>query len=74
MYNPIVTHDCGLMAAIPDNIRTELGDLYDFERELVGGGMARVFLAVDRELHRRVVDKSSAAGDGAGSIGEALSQ
>lgn len=46
-----------LMAAIPDNIRTELGDLYDFERELVGGGMARVFLAVDRELHRRVVVK-----------------
>jgi serine/threonine-protein kinase len=45
------------MAAIPDNIRTELGDLYDFERELVGGGMARVFLAVDRELHRRVVVK-----------------
>ncbi len=27
------------MAAIPDNIRTELGDHYDFERELVGGGM-----------------------------------
>src|SRR5215203_1516784 len=46
-----------LMAAIPDNIRTELGDHYDFERELAGGGMARVFLAVDRELHRRVVVK-----------------
>ena len=45
------------MAAIPDNIRTELGDHFDFERELVGGGMARVFLAVDRELHRRVVVK-----------------
>ena len=45
------------MTAIPDNIRRELGDLYDFERELVGGGMARVFLAVDRELHRRVVVK-----------------
>jgi eukaryotic-like serine/threonine-protein kinase len=45
------------MAAIPDNIGTELGEHYDFERELVGGGMARVFLAVDRELHRRVVVK-----------------
>ena len=45
------------MPAIPDNIRAELGDHYDFERELVGGGMARVFLAVDRELHRRVVIK-----------------
>jgi TolB-like protein/Tfp pilus assembly protein PilF len=45
------------MPEIPDNIRAELGDHYDFERELVGGGMARVFLAVDRELHRRVVIK-----------------
>src|SRR4026209_426753 len=46
-----------LMAAIPDNIRTELGDYYDFERELVGGGMARAFLAVERGLPRRVVVK-----------------
>jgi serine/threonine-protein kinase len=45
------------MPSIPDNIRTQLGDYYDFERELVGGGMARVFLAEDRELHRRVVVK-----------------
>src|SRR6185436_11971167 len=45
------------MPSIPDNLRTQLGDHYDFERELVGGGMARVFLAEDRELHRRVVVK-----------------
>src|SRR6476469_7830395 len=43
------------MPSIPDNIRTSLGEYYAFERELVGGGMSRVFLAEDRELHRRVV-------------------
>jgi serine/threonine-protein kinase len=45
------------MATVPDNIRTSLGEYYAFERELVGGGMARVYLAEDRELHRRVVVK-----------------
>lgn len=45
------------MDSIPENIRAQLGEHYDFERELVGGGMARVFLAEDRELHRKVVIK-----------------
>jgi serine/threonine-protein kinase len=45
------------MPAIPENLRAELGDHYDIERELVGGGMARVFLADDKELHRKVVIK-----------------
>ena len=45
------------MASIPENIRASLGEFYAFERELVGGGMARVYLAEDRELHRRVVVK-----------------
>lgn len=45
------------MGQIPENIRASLGELYAFERELVGGGMSRVFLAEDRELHRRVVVK-----------------
>src|SRR4026209_1708968 len=45
------------MASIPENIRASLGELYAFERELVGGGMARVYLAEDRELHRKVVVK-----------------
>ena len=45
------------MPSIPENIRAGLGEQYDFERELVGGGMARVFLAEDRELQRRVVIK-----------------
>jgi serine/threonine-protein kinase len=45
------------MASIPENIRASLGELYAFERELVGGGMARVYLAEDRDLHRKVVVK-----------------
>jgi serine/threonine-protein kinase len=58
MYNRTVLLDNRrLMSSFPDNIRASLGDHYEFERELVGGGMARVFLAEDRELHRRVVIK-----------------
>jgi serine/threonine protein kinase/tetratricopeptide (TPR) repeat protein len=34
-----------------------LGDAYTIERELGGGGMSRVFLAVERSLARRVVIK-----------------
>jgi len=34
-----------------------LGDRYQFERELVGGGMSLVFLAEERALGRRVVVK-----------------
>ena len=45
------------MTSIPANLVAQLGDMYTFERELQGGGMARVFLAEDRELHRRVVIK-----------------
>ena len=45
------------MESIPENIRARLGEQYDFERELVGGGMARVYLAEDRELQRKVVVK-----------------
>ncbi len=45
------------MQTIPENLLAQLGGQYSFERELAGGGMARVFLAEDRELHRRVVIK-----------------
>jgi serine/threonine-protein kinase len=34
-----------------------LGDLYSFERELQGGAMSRVFVAMDRQLGREVVMK-----------------
>src|SRR6476469_3401242 len=45
------------MDSIPDNLTAQLGGAYTFERALQGGGMARVYLAEDRELHRRVVIK-----------------
>src|SRR5688572_12004870 len=45
------------MQSIPENLRAQLGEQYNFERELKGGGMARVYLAEDRELNRRVVVK-----------------
>jgi eukaryotic-like serine/threonine-protein kinase len=38
-------------------LRTELGRAYSVERELGGGGMARVFVARDRALGRQVVIK-----------------
>jgi serine/threonine-protein kinase len=42
---------------ILDRLRGALGDRYDFERELGGGGMSLVFVAVERALERRVVIK-----------------
>jgi serine/threonine-protein kinase len=44
-----------------------LGDIYDIERELAGGGMARVLVARDRALDRRIVIKTL-AGDFAASV------
>jgi len=38
-------------------LKAQLGDRYEFERELGGGGMSRVFLATERALSRRVVVK-----------------
>jgi eukaryotic-like serine/threonine-protein kinase len=40
-----------------DQLQTTLGDHYTLEQELGGGGMSRVFVAVDKALHRRVVVK-----------------
>jgi eukaryotic-like serine/threonine-protein kinase len=38
-------------------LETSLGDAYAFDRELGGGGMSRVFVALDRTLERQVVVK-----------------
>jgi serine/threonine-protein kinase len=38
-------------------LETKLGDTYTFERELGGGGMSRLFVAVEKTLERRVVFK-----------------
>lgn len=40
-----------------DRLQALLGDAYSIERELGGGGMSRLFLAVERSLGRRVVIK-----------------
>ena len=39
------------------NLRDALSDTYTLEREIVGAGMSRVFVAEDRSLGRRVVIK-----------------
>jgi len=43
--------------SLRDTLQQALGDAYRLERELGGGGMARVFLATDAALGRRVVVK-----------------
>ena len=40
-----------------EHLRTTLGSAYSIERELGGGGMSRVFMAVETTLGRRVVVK-----------------
>ena len=40
-----------------EKLQSSLGDRYTLERELGGGGMSRVFLAVENRLNRRVVVK-----------------
>jgi len=40
-----------------DQLQVSLGDAYTIERELGGGGMSRVFVAVEASLGRRVVVK-----------------
>jgi serine/threonine-protein kinase len=40
-----------------DHLQDALGANYELERELTGGGMSRVFVALDRVLGRRVVVK-----------------
>jgi serine/threonine-protein kinase len=44
-------------AALRDHLQRSLGSTYTLERELGGGGMARVFLAEETALGRRVVVK-----------------
>lgn len=46
-----------LSSDLRDRLQTTLGDAYTVERELGGGGMARVFLASENALGRQVVVK-----------------
>lgn len=43
--------------SLDEQLQVALGDAYLLERELGGGGMSRVFLALDKALGRRVVVK-----------------
>ena len=45
------------MTDLRDRLETTLGSAYAVERELGGGGMSRVFVAIERALGRRVVLK-----------------
>jgi Protein kinase domain len=51
---PVVTQDS---SDLRERLLETLGTTYDFERELGGGGMSRVFVAVERRFERRVVVK-----------------
>ena len=58
------------MAELRDELQAALGTTYTLERELGGGGMSRVFLAVDNALGRKVVIKVLAPELAAGVSGE----
>jgi eukaryotic-like serine/threonine-protein kinase len=45
------------MTDLRQQLQATLGDAYALERELLGGGMSRVFVAMDAALNRRVVVK-----------------
>jgi eukaryotic-like serine/threonine-protein kinase len=45
------------MTELRDRLQTALGDAYEIEQELGGGGMSRVFLAQETALGRKVVVK-----------------
>ncbi len=45
------------MADLRAQLQTTLGDAYTLERELGGGGMSRVFVALETRLQRKVVVK-----------------
>ena len=45
------------MTDLRATLERTLGDIYSFERELVGGGMSRVFVAIDRSLGREIIVK-----------------
>jgi eukaryotic-like serine/threonine-protein kinase len=43
--------------AFAEHLQTALGTNYQLEHELTGGGMSRVFVAIDRSLGRKIVVK-----------------
>ena len=53
------------MTDLRATLERTLGDSYTFEREIVGGGMSRVFVAMDRNLGRQIIVKVLSADVGA---------
>jgi tRNA A-37 threonylcarbamoyl transferase component Bud32 len=53
--DPVV--DSGVVTDLRNQLQQSLGETYRLERELGGGGMSRVFLAVETALGRQVVVK-----------------
>ncbi len=45
------------MPELQDRLQNALGDAYQIEREIGGGGMSRLFLASEASLNRQVVIK-----------------
>ncbi|MDP9177421.1 MAG: serine/threonine protein kinase [Gemmatimonadota bacterium] len=45
------------MTTFEERLKEALSDSYNIERELGGGGMSRVFVAIDRSLGRKIVVK-----------------
>src|ERR671937_597615 len=45
------------MTDLRGTLERTLGDAYSIERELVGGGMSKVFVAMDRSLGREIIIK-----------------
>ena len=45
------------MTDLFQQLKSAFADTYAVERELPGGGMSRLFLAIDHSLHRQVVIK-----------------
>ncbi|HXN75157.1 MAG TPA: hypothetical protein VN876_00905, partial [Gemmatimonadaceae bacterium] len=45
------------MPSISDRLLSAIGGSYTIERELIGGGMALVFVGEDHDLGRKVVIK-----------------
>ena len=49
--------DSGVVTDLRNQLQQSLGDVYRLERELGGGGMSRVFLAVETALGRELRDE-----------------
>ena len=57
MLTLVALHFPSSMSSVSERLLSALGGSYTIERELVGGGMAQVFVGEDHDLGRKVVIK-----------------